>query len=112
VHMSYVQLSLLGIPGIVIHGNSLSLEEWSHWVTPAHVFGGWDCRLRKGALRNSEEQVQSQDAPRAERGRELVESVVAQAGADARSKPTATDRMAAAREEILASRLEQMSLFG
>jgi hypothetical protein len=112
VHMSYVQLSLLGIPGIVIHGNSLSLEEWSHWVTPAHVFGGWDYRLRKRALRNSEEQVQSQDAPRAERGRELVESVVAQTGADARSKPTATDRMAAAREEILASRLEQMSLFG
>ncbi|WP_177142908.1 N-6 DNA methylase [Variovorax sp. YR216] len=46
-HMAYVQLSLLNVPAIVIHGNALSLEQRSHWVTPAHVLGGWDRRLRR-----------------------------------------------------------------
>lgn len=41
VHMAYLQLSLAGIPAIVIHGNSLTLEQWSTWYTPAHIFGGW-----------------------------------------------------------------------
>ncbi|KQB57433.1 hypothetical protein AE621_20880 [Acidovorax sp. SD340] len=45
VHMAYVQLSLLHVPAIVIHGNSLAMTEWAHWVTPAHVLGGWDKRL-------------------------------------------------------------------
>lgn len=27
VHMAYLQLSLLHVPAIIIHGNSLSLEE-------------------------------------------------------------------------------------
>ena len=47
VHMTYVQLSLLYIPAIVIHGNTLSLEEWSHWYTPAHCLHGWDSKLRR-----------------------------------------------------------------
>lgn len=42
VHMTYVQLALCGIPAIVIHGNALSLEEWSRWYTPAYVIGGWN----------------------------------------------------------------------
>lgn len=46
VHMAYVQLSLLHVPAIVIHGNSLAMTSWAHWVTPAHVLGGWDQRLR------------------------------------------------------------------
>lgn len=46
VHMAYLQLSLLHIPAIVVHGNSLAMTEWSHWVTPAHVLGGWDRQLR------------------------------------------------------------------
>lgn len=46
VHMAYVQLSLLHVPAIVLHGNSLSLEVWDYWVTPAHVLGLWDHRLR------------------------------------------------------------------
>jgi len=41
VYMCYLQLSLYGIPGIVIHGNTLALEEWFRWYTPAYVFGGW-----------------------------------------------------------------------
>ena len=46
VHMAYVQLSLLHVPAIVIHGNSLVMTEWAHWVTPAHVVGGWDRRIQ------------------------------------------------------------------
>ncbi len=46
VHMSYLQLSLLHIPAIVVHGNALSMEVWGHWFTPAHVLGGWSARLR------------------------------------------------------------------
>lgn len=45
VHMAYVQLSLLHIPAIIIHGNTLSLEERSHWYTPAHILGGWNWKL-------------------------------------------------------------------
>jgi hypothetical protein len=45
VHMTYVQLSLLHIPAIVLHGNSLSHEVWSRWYTPAHVMGGWRWRV-------------------------------------------------------------------
>lgn len=43
--MAYTQLSLRNIPAIIVHGNSLSLEEWDHWYTPAHVLGNWDARL-------------------------------------------------------------------
>ncbi|MCP3712286.1 N-6 DNA methylase [Paraburkholderia sp. CNPSo 3274] len=46
VHMAYLQLSLLHIPAIVVHGNALSMEVWGHWFTPAHVLGGWGHRLR------------------------------------------------------------------
>jgi hypothetical protein len=52
VHMAYVQLSLLHVPAIIVHGNSLSLEEWSHWHTPAHIMGGWTWKLKQ---RGSEE---------------------------------------------------------
>ena len=45
-HMCYLQLALLHVPAVVVVGNSLSLEERGHWLTPAHVMGGWDRRLR------------------------------------------------------------------
>lgn len=47
VHMAYIQLALLHIPAIVIHGNTLSLEEFSHWFTPAHVLDAWNFKLRR-----------------------------------------------------------------
>lgn len=47
VHMAFVQLALLGVPATVIHGNTLSLETWSAWHTPAHVLGGWNRKLRE-----------------------------------------------------------------
>lgn len=49
VHMAYVQLSLLHIPAIVIHGNALSMEQWGYWLTPAHVLGFWNARLKREA---------------------------------------------------------------
>ncbi len=42
VYMSYLQLSLFGIPAAIVHGNSLTLEEWSVWKTPAYIFGLWE----------------------------------------------------------------------
>ena len=50
VHMSYIQLSLLHIPAVVYHSNSLSLEVWSEWKTPAHVLGFWDDKLNRHDL--------------------------------------------------------------
>jgi hypothetical protein len=32
--MAYIQLSLYGIPAMVIHGNTLTMEEWDRWYTP------------------------------------------------------------------------------
>lgn len=47
-HMTYLQLSLLHVPAIVIHGNALWPDPSApHWVTPAHVLGFWDIRLRR-----------------------------------------------------------------
>jgi N-6 DNA methylase len=49
VHMAYLQFSLLHIPAVIVHGNSLSLEEFGHWHTPAHIMDGWDWKLRLGS---------------------------------------------------------------
>lgn len=46
VHMTYLQLTLLHVPAVVIHGNTLSMECRSMWFTAAHVLGGWGARLR------------------------------------------------------------------
>lgn len=54
VHMAYVQLSLLHVPAVIIHGNTLSLEERSRWYTPAHVLGGWNQKLAAAERRNDE----------------------------------------------------------
>ncbi len=41
VHMAFLNLSLYGIPAVVIHGNALSLEEHDRWYTPAYLLGRW-----------------------------------------------------------------------
>jgi type I restriction-modification system DNA methylase subunit len=46
VAMAYIQFSLHYIPAIVIHGDTLKLEERSHWFTPAHILDGWSFKLR------------------------------------------------------------------
>lgn len=48
VHMTYLQLSLLNVPAVVLHTNSLGSESpWSAWYTPAHILGGWSWKLRR-----------------------------------------------------------------
>ena len=34
VWMAYLQLSLYGVPAVVIHGNTLTMEAWDRWYTP------------------------------------------------------------------------------
>ncbi|WP_047229930.1 N-6 DNA methylase [Pseudomonas brassicacearum] len=46
VHMTYLQLSILHIPAIIILGNTLLMEERELWYTPAHILGGWNYKLR------------------------------------------------------------------
>lgn len=53
--MCYVQLTLWNVPGVVIVGNSLSLEIREIWFTPAHVWNGWTARLQ---ARDAEEAPQ------------------------------------------------------
>lgn len=52
VQMAYLQLSLLGIPAVIIHGNSLTDEVWSHWYTPAYILGLWSMREQETQLEN------------------------------------------------------------
>ena len=41
VYMTYIQLSLLGIPAIVCHGDSLAVKTYSTWYTAMYILGGW-----------------------------------------------------------------------
>ncbi|MGE4043404.1 MAG: N-6 DNA methylase [Acetobacteraceae bacterium] len=50
VHMAYLQLSLLNIPAIIQHGNTLTMEEFGRWHTPAHIMGGWTWRTRRSPV--------------------------------------------------------------
>ena len=68
--MAYVQLSLLHIPAVVVHGDTLRMEEFSHWYTPVHVMGLWDYKLKredrapeKEAQDSSAEQVPAEEKP-------------------------------------------------
>lgn len=54
VHMSYIQLSLLHIPAVVVHGNTLTLDEYSHWYTPSHAMNLFDNKLKRGFSLESE----------------------------------------------------------
>ena len=45
IHMSYIQLSLLSIPAVLVHGNSLSLEEWDHFYTPIFKINRWSEKI-------------------------------------------------------------------
>jgi hypothetical protein len=46
-HMTYIQLSLLHVPAVVIIGNSLTLEHRETWYTPAHILGGWNAKIAR-----------------------------------------------------------------
>jgi type I restriction-modification system DNA methylase subunit len=47
VHMAYVQCTLLHIPALMLHGDTLSGETYSVWRTFAHVMGFWDAKLAR-----------------------------------------------------------------
>lgn len=55
VMMSYIQFSLLDIPAIVIHGDTLRMQEHSHWYTPQHILGGWKQKLEARRAEATEE---------------------------------------------------------
>lgn len=55
--MSYLQLSILHIPAVVVHGNTLTMEEYSHWYTPAHVLNGFTQRLQQKGEPEQQRQV-------------------------------------------------------
>jgi hypothetical protein len=57
VHMAYVQFTLLHIPAIIVHGNTLSLEEYSRWYTPAHIMNGWNWKLRRRSEAQGEHEI-------------------------------------------------------
>ena len=40
VHMAYLQFSLFHIPAVVIHGDTIRLETYSEWHTPAFIWNG------------------------------------------------------------------------
>jgi type I restriction-modification system DNA methylase subunit len=48
VYMTYLQLSFYGIPAVVIHGDTILVKEYSRWLTPAYIWGGWWARQRCG----------------------------------------------------------------
>ncbi|WP_020493347.1 MULTISPECIES: N-6 DNA methylase [Desulfitobacterium] len=52
VFMTYLQLSLYGIPAVVIHGDTIQMKEWSRWYTPVYLLDGWMWRQECG---NSEQ---------------------------------------------------------
>ncbi|APF21564.1 N-6 DNA methylase [Clostridium butyricum] len=47
VCMTYLQLSFLGIPAIVMHMNTLSLEIFDKFYTPVWIYDGWDFKKEK-----------------------------------------------------------------
>jgi hypothetical protein len=62
VYMTYIQLSLYGRPAVVTHGNSLTLEEWSHWCTPVYILNRWRWKRRR-KVENQEEALPVEETP-------------------------------------------------
>jgi hypothetical protein len=46
-HSVFPILAVAHIPAIIIHGNTLSLEEYGCWYTPAHIMGGGNWKLHR-----------------------------------------------------------------
>lgn len=55
VHMTYIQLSMCGIPAVVVHGNALDPKDIrSAWKTPMYLIDNWD---EKFAFRRKHEKL-------------------------------------------------------
>lgn len=44
VNMCYVQLSLYGLPAVVVHGDTLTLKTWDTMYTPIYYFDWWNLK--------------------------------------------------------------------
>jgi hypothetical protein len=51
VHMAYVHCTLLHIPALIVHGDTLRAQTYSIWRTFAHVMGFWDAKLARDSRR-------------------------------------------------------------
>lgn len=53
--MTFIQLSLYGIPAVVIRGNTMTVTEYERWYTPVYLWRKWVWRhpLPFGAERNA-----------------------------------------------------------
>ena len=57
VHMCYIQLSLLGVPAIVMHSNSLTVEVFDEFKTPFYILFGWEHKRLKRREREKKEEA-------------------------------------------------------
>lgn len=48
VHMTYLQLGLAGVPAVIYRRNTLTMETWERWVTPAYIMQWMRFRDCKG----------------------------------------------------------------
>lgn len=48
VHMTYLQLGLAGVPAIIYRRNTLTMETWERWETPAYIMQWMRFRDCKG----------------------------------------------------------------
>ncbi|HIX83941.1 MAG TPA: hypothetical protein H9979_05305 [Candidatus Megamonas gallistercoris] len=44
VNMCYMQLSLYGLPAVVVHGDTLALKIWDTIYTPIYYFDWWNLK--------------------------------------------------------------------
>lgn len=74
VHMTYLNLSLYGIPAVVVCGNTFALEERDRWYTPVYLWEKWIWRapmpFGKGGY-TSDEMLKRLDEPMYDKMRRL-----------------------------------------
>jgi len=104
VHMTFIQLALLHVPAVVIHGNGLTGECREQWFTPAHILGGWGARLRRREAEEGARALLSAPA-------DMHEIDVDQAAADSRSAEIGAPLQAIPKAIRQAAAAGQMSLF-
>lgn len=98
VHMAYLNLALHGIPAVVVRGDTITLEEYDRWYTPAYLWGRWIWRApmpfgKSGHV--SDEMLKQADEPMygALRQLEPLLSTVGASSTEAASKNTLKDEV-------------------
>lgn len=59
--MSYIQLSLLGIPARVIRGNTLSMEYSETLYTPVYFLNGWHYKLNRAETSETASEIETEN---------------------------------------------------